>query len=402
MIDGKVLGGILLIAGTAIGAGMLAMPISTGVVGFSNAVTIISLTFCFMLACLFIMLEANIHSKGSNIISMAKEFLGKPGAIVAWISFLLLLYSASAAYISAGGSLLLSFDIVSKFLNHSTTSVIFAAIFGLIGFLGIRYIDILNRLFMLGLGLTYISLIFIVSPHISAENLSGSSPKLIWATIPVLILSFTSHIILPSLKQYYENDINKLKKVLIIGSIIPLIVYLIWELMLLGIIPQTGPNSLQLVARSVDPLATINNILEAKDIAGIALSNAAFSFFAIITSYLGVILSLADFIADGIKIQEDKKGRLLVILLSCAPPLLFALFSPSGFLIALSYAGVFVAILFCLLPVLIVWQARYNKNLTSEQYRFPTGKIGLAIIGLIGTGIIILQILATNGLLPKV
>ena len=68
---------------------------------------------------------------------------------------------------------------------------------------------------------------------------------------------------------------------------------------------------------------------------------------------------------------------------------------------ALSYAGIFVAILYCILPVIIVWQARYKQQQTAE-YKFPTGKIGLIIIGLLGFMIIVLQILATQGYLPQV
>lgn len=401
MADGKVLGGILLIAGTAIGAGMLAMPLSTGVVGFKNATLVIGLTFLYMLACLFILLEAKMHCQGSNIISMAKERLGKTGEFLSWTCFLLLLYSASAAYISGGGSLLLSIKAIHNNISHNTTSIIFAAVFGVIGFLGISFIDVLNRFCMIGLGLAYVALVATVSPHISVSNLSGSSPSLIWATIPVLILSFTSHIILPSLKEYYNNDLKKLKKVLIIGSLIPLIVYLVWELLLLGIIPQYGTNSLATVAKAIDPLATMNQILASKNIAGIVMSNAAFSFFALVTSYLGVILSLADFIVDGMNLKKDLRGRLTAIFLTCIPPLLFALYFPSGFLMALSYAGIFVAILYCILPVIIVWQARYKQQQTAE-YKFPTGKIGLIIIGLLGFMIIVLQILATQGYLPQV
>ena len=118
MADGKVLGGILLIAGTAIGAGMLAMPISTGVVGFANAMFIICLTFVYMLVCLFLLLEAKLHCQGSNIISMARETLGAKGSTIAWISFLLLLYSASAAYISGGGSLLISVDYLHQMFHR--------------------------------------------------------------------------------------------------------------------------------------------------------------------------------------------------------------------------------------------------------------------------------------------
>ena len=404
MADSKLVGGTLLLSGTAIGAGMLAMPISTGVAGFSYAVCAILLTFTYMLLCLFLLLEANLHSKkvDANIISMADEFLGRSGSIIAWIAFLLLLYSASAAYISAGGSLLLSINFIASVLDHKTTCIIFALIFAAINFSGVKIIDLINRFCMLGLGIAYFALIFIVAPKIEMHNLLGGNPKLMLATIPMLVLSFTSHLILPSLRQYFDNDIKKLKQAMIYGSILPLIVYLIWELMLLGVIPQVGPESLITVAKSDDALATINTILEHKKVIGMASTNSAFSFFAIVTSYLGVILSLADFIADGVKIKRDLKGKILITVLASMPPLAFALFYPKGFTEALGYAGVFVAILYCIMPVLIVWRARYQKGLVTTLYQFPGGKLGLSLMGIIGFGIICLQILGTLNLLPQV
>lgn len=401
MLDSKILGGILLIAGTAIGAGMLAMPISTGIVGFNYAVLIILLTFIYMLACLFLLLEAKCHCKGSSIISMARDKLGNIGSYIAWISFLMLMYSASAAYIAGGSSILHSIGFINHKLDHDSTCVIFASIFAIIGFIGIRFIDLINRFCMLGLCLAYFALVFTFGPHVNISNLSGSNPSLIWATIPILILSFTSHIILPSLKEYYGNDLKKLKKVLILGSLVPLIVYLVWELLMLGVIPHSGENSLYTVAKSSNPLVTINQILLNKNITGIATANASFSFFALITSYLGVILSLSDFIADGLNLKKDINGRIIANILTSVPPLLFAIYFPNGFITALSYAGVFVAILFCILPVIIVWQARYKYNQKSE-YKFPIGKAGLVVIALVGIMIIILQILANNNYLPQV
>lgn len=404
MKDGRIIGGILLIAGTAIGAGMLAMPISTGILGFKYAALVMIVTFFYMLSCLFLMLEANSYCSqpGANIISMSKEFFGKFGQAVSWLAFLLLLYNASAAYISGGGSLLLSNAYLASHFDHKTTCLIFTLIFGVIGFLGVRYIDIINRLFMIGLIASYITLVCTVSPLVKPENLLGGSPKYLWAAIPILVLSFTSHIILPSLRQYCNDDIKKLKKILIFGSIIPLIVYLIWEFLLLGMLPKSGAASLEVIARAAEPITVLNKILQQKNISGIANANAAFSFFALVTSFLGVILSLSDFISDGFKIPNNIKGRILNILISFTPPLAFAMFFPESFIVALSYAGILVAILYCLIPACIVWKARYVSKLENKLYIWPFGKFGLVLIFTFAILIIVLQILATNNLIPKV
>ena len=59
-------GGIALIAGTAIGAGMLALPCATYSLGFIPAALLLVLTWFFMTQTAFYFLEVNLNSKISN------------------------------------------------------------------------------------------------------------------------------------------------------------------------------------------------------------------------------------------------------------------------------------------------------------------------------------------------
>ena len=89
-LKSKIVGSILLVAGTQIGAGMLALPIKTGVSGFVPAVILFSLIFVYMLLNIFVLLEATLYCKSdkANIISIVKSQLGKGSQIIAWFSFL--------------------------------------------------------------------------------------------------------------------------------------------------------------------------------------------------------------------------------------------------------------------------------------------------------------------------
>src|SRR3990167_3208262 len=95
-------GGILLISGTTIGAGMLALPVMTAFVGFFPSILIFSVCWLFMLMSAYFFLDVNLTFKGeANFISMVQSTVGKWGKIFSWIVYLLLLYSLTAAYISA-------------------------------------------------------------------------------------------------------------------------------------------------------------------------------------------------------------------------------------------------------------------------------------------------------------
>ena len=76
--------------------------------------------------------------------------------------------------------------------------------------------------------------------------------------------------------------------------------YILWEVVTLGVIPlgtivegyHAGHNGAKLIVDEVDSNA-------------VDLIAQTFSFFAIITSFLGVTLSLTDFLADGFHIKKN-------------------------------------------------------------------------------------------------
>lgn len=401
MLNKKIYGSTLLVAGTSIGAGMLALPITTGVGGYSSTLLLFLVCFAFMLLSLFLLLEATLWTTrpSANFVTITYERLGTVGKYVAWVSFLLLLYAVAAAYISGGGSLVMrifSANYQGK-VPVQLGVFLFALLFGLLVFFRTRYIDYLNRFLMIGLISSYIILVVLVMPAMKAEYLTGGNPRYLWAAVPVVTLSFTSHIILPSLRTYLDNDVRALTKVLLYGSLIPLIFYVIWQTVIMGLLPY---HLLLITAIDEHPVAKLTDLLQGKlGLARIAITISYFSFFALTTSLVGIILSLSDFLADGFAIKKTWLGRFILLVLTIIPPLLFAVLFPHGFILALSYAGVFVAILFGILPTLMVWQGRYKANLMSV-YRVPGGK-PLLVLALCGFSlVIILQFAATFNWLP--
>ena len=117
----RTFGSTLLVGGTSIGAGMLALPLTTGAGGFFPSSILLFIAFAFMLMSLFFLLEATLMSEklNANLITICKERLGSVGEFTAWVSFLMLLYSVAAAYLSGGGSLIA--DVLISFTNISST-----------------------------------------------------------------------------------------------------------------------------------------------------------------------------------------------------------------------------------------------------------------------------------------
>lgn len=394
-----------MIAGTAIGAGMLALPLTTAAAGFYPTLLAFFACFLFMLYSVFLLLEANLMSEHpeANIISMTGERLGRWGQIVAWGAFLLLLYSVSAAYMSAGGSLITTLlnAIFSGQVPMFVGMFTFALAFGVIVYFGTHVVDHINKVLILGLILSFIFLLGKMAPFVHPEYTQTSQPLYLLAAIPVIILSFTSHVIVPSIRTYLSGHVKQLVIALSIGTFIPLAFYVCWEFLILSLIPSSGPQGLVAIAKGPHPVAALTDTLKNNlGLHFIAAAVGAFSFCALVTSFLAVNLSLKDFLADGLKIPKDSQGRVTLSLLTILPPLLYALFFPKGFTFALSYAGVFVAILYAILPALMVYQGRYIEQLKAP-FRTPGGKMGLSIVLMGGFLVMGLEIMATLGYLAK-
>jgi tyrosine-specific transport protein len=194
-----------------------------------------------------------------------------------------------------------------------------------------------------------------------------------------------------------QGDIKAIKKAMIIGSSLPLAIYIIWELITLGVVPLEGANGL---------IVGYQEGYSGPQLMAALLSNSwipviarGFSFFAIITSFLGVSLCLMDFLADGIGIKKTRLGRILLFLLTFAPPLIITFTCRRVFLTALEYAGAFgVTTLLVLLPALMVWSGRYRLNLSSD-YRAPGGKLVLLLVMALAISIIAVHCGITFGLI---
>lgn len=363
-MKGRILGAILLIAATSIGAGMLALPVLTAKAGFLPSTLAFILIWLATTFTAFLVLEVNLWFKGDvNLITMARMTLGRGGEIVTWIFFLMLLYSLTAAYLAGSGTII-SCQLASFLGIHLPSYAepfILLFIFILFLYFGTRPVDLFNRVCMYILIGSYIGIIAFATPYIDHKNLMHQDFSSIWIAVPVIITSFGFHVIIPVLTNYLNRDLRALKKTIWIGSLIPLIVYLIWEYVILSVVPKEGENGLYAICGNGSMVSsTLATWLKNEWITTFA---STFSFFAIITSFIAIALSLSSFLRDGMKIKKGHQGNLIVLLLTFLPPLIFVLCYPRGFLVALEFAGINVAFLHGILPALMVLKGRKMAHL---------------------------------------
>lgn len=382
MIDFKIIGGMLLVVGTSIGAGMLALPVATATLGFPGACAFLFLVWALMTYSALLILEVNLWlPRKTNLISMSQATLGFPGQAIAWVTYLMLLYSLLAAYISGGSDIL---HHLSWAANLNTSEKVDAFLFtGVIAFIvyrGISAVDHTNRYLMITKLVSLFALVICVVPFVEAQKLMRSHVTFSMAAIIIMVTSFGFGTIVPSLRVYYEDDVKALRKVILIGSFIPLVCYILWVWAIHGVLPEIGENGLlDILHRGHTTSALVQSLSNELSNAWITTFADIFTSFSVATSFLGVSLGLSDFLSDGFKMPKVGKKKLIIFALTFLPPLLIVWVNPNIFLKGLDYAGTCCAILLMLLPALMAWRGRYHKKI-AKGYRVAGGRVVLLLI----------------------
>ncbi|HHF5434974.1 TPA: aromatic amino acid transporter [Haemophilus influenzae] len=396
----KTVGSTLLVAGTMIGAGMLAMPLTSAGIGFGFTLVLLLglwalLTFS---ALLFVELYQTAESD-AGIGTLAEQYFSKAGRIVATAVLIIFLYALIAAYVSGGGSLLK--DLLPESFGDKVSILLFTVIFGSFIIIGTHSVDKINRVLFFVMLAVFAIVLILMLPEIKFDNLMATpiDNALIISASPVFFTAFGFHGSIPSLNKYLDGNVKALRFSILVGSAITLCAYILWQLSTHGLLTQN--EFLQILKED----ATLNGLVKATfAITGsnvIASAVKLFSTLALITSFLGVGLGLLECIEDLLKRSFNvTAGRISLGLLTFIPPLVFALFYPEGFILALGYAGQMFAFYAVVLPVSLVWKARrVHANL---PYKVWGGNLTLIIVLVLGVLITSIPFAIRAGYLPFV
>jgi tyrosine-specific transport protein len=358
----KYIGSLLLIIGTSIGGGMLALPVATAGGGFYYSLIAFIFAWFIMTSGAFLILEVlQPMPKGTNMISLSRHYLGGKGEVLVWIFYLALLYSLLGAYISGGtdvlANLLNGFDIN---LPLALVAIAYTCAFSLIVYRGIHSVDLLNRILMFAKLGAYLLLVVIILPNVHILHFQETSFSKLLPNISILITSFGFASIVPSLRDYWDNDIKSLKKIIFWGSLVPLLCYLLWNFVIMGAV---GEVPLAALIHATQATSGIGKALIAKTHSTHILR--LFDFFSCIcmlTAFLSVSLGLFDFLADGFRLSKKGLEGYIILALTFLPPLAIVILRPGIYLSALNYAGIFCLILLLIVPVLMSWCYHHQKG----------------------------------------
>ncbi|SDI98973.1 tryptophan-specific transport protein [Ferrimonas sediminum] len=400
----SVLGGAMIIAGTAIGAGMLSLPVMSAGMWFGWSMIILAICcFCSYSSAMYLA-EANMNYRsGASYATMAQDTLGKPGVIASLCSVGFVSYILCYAYISGGSSVLAS-SLNAGFglsLANWQAGLIFGTVLGGIVLLGSRAVDRVSTIMIGAMVIAFITSTGMLASEVSTDKLfpaAGMTETLpyIWLGIPVLAISFGYHSTVPSIVKHYNKDIAKSRSAILMGSVLALAIYGVWQLAILGTVSRDDFG--EVVSNGGNVGALIAAVGDAVDGNLIDTLLSFFAKFALASSFLGVALGLLDFVKDQCGLGDSNRDTAIAGTITFLPPMILGVAIPDGFIVAIGYASLLASIFVLILPCSIALVLRRRGQ--SQSFRVGGGNARLYSVLAFGVLVMLCESLALLKMLP--
>jgi len=368
----KNIGSILLVAGTCIGSGMIALPMVLAKLGLIPSILLMLFIWFIMYYTSLINLELNLQAgRGMALGALGSHFSGKAAELIGTISLKLLSYSLLAVFIYGGSSVLQELIVSQMATEYSFDSIVvcYALIVMVILLLPIRWIDYFNRLLFVSLLAVVAFLLAGLAITIHWSNLPLFSEQYmdpsIWASlIPVVFTSFGFQVIFHTLANYCAMNVKMLKQAFLWGSFIPAVVYILWTCSILSVVYHDSPIFYYKMAAGEAEIGELIQVLGSiAQWQSVQLLVWWISLLAIATSVLGVGIGLCDSLKGMISKTVSNNGmrRILASITTVLPAYVVARYVPNAFIAVLGFAGMILALIAILLPVYLFWQIKTEK-----------------------------------------
>ena len=235
------LGAIATLVGMIIGAGILGIPYVVAKAGFLTGILVIVFVGASILILNLYVGEISLRTRESHqLTGYAKKYLGKTGRHLMIFAMLFGLYGALIAYTIKEGEFLSNLLAPSFGGNPLFYSILFFLLGAGIIFKGLRVMEKCE--FYMVIFIIFIIILFLVlaSSSINPKNLSLFNVKNIFIPYGVVLFAFLGMAAIPEIREELAHETRKLKKAIIIGSLIPLVIYILFALVVVGI---TGINT---------------------------------------------------------------------------------------------------------------------------------------------------------------
>lgn len=409
---GQFIGAVMMVVGSAVGGGMLALPLVAYSAGFVWSVILLFGMFVMMLYTGLLTLEMNLTlpAVNSSHSSMAAKVFGKTGQMIVWVDYILLLLSMLVAYITGESDIIIHF-VAKNFhitLTPHVSQLVFALGLGSLVFFSVNAVDYCNRFLASLKGFFLAAFLVLAVPSINVKSLIsfhqgflGQAKYLLLAT-PTFLCVFCYHFVIPSLRLIVGDNPRDLRKVLVVSNLVALGIYAWWLAVAFGVVPLRGATGyIQLVREhGLSAGQMTQNIIHAVNCSWFAAAMNAFTNITLTTAFLGATLSMFHFLADGLKLPNTMLGRFKTIVIALGAPLLVAFYFPEGFVLMMNWSAVFTVLLCITFPALMVYRHRKLEAPQYGAYRVAGGNGWLIFTIVLSFMFIVVTVAYLTGVIP--
>lgn len=374
MLNARFFNALAMLVGTIIGAGIFGLPYVAAKTGLvPTVIYLTALTFIVLLMHLLYG-EVVLRTKGKHrLVGYAEIYLGKWGKRIATLSVVLGGYAGLLIYIILSGVFLS--NLLGEFFGHDPRPYSIIVFF-------VSFIFIAGGLKVVSWAESFLSFLLIAAIFLflakgsSFISLSSFTESINWSEIflpyGVLLFALTGGSVIPDMISVLEKKENLIKKTIIIGTLIPAVIYFLFIVIIFGI---TGE------ATTPDAITGLKNVYGD----GFVKIGALVGFLAVITSFLAFGINLKK------TLQHDYKfSKALSLVLALFVPFLIFSTGFDDFIRVIGFSGAVMGGIDGVLIILMYQKAdREGKGNRKPEYDIPTSRaLEYLLVAVFALGII--------------
>lgn len=319
-------GAVALMVGTAVGAGIFALPYV-----FSQAGVLVGLGYLLGLGALLTLVnlaygEVALSTPGHHqFTAYVERYLGKRWRVLAVLSMGIGFYGALSAYVVEVSNLLYTLlgDVIA--LSPVGLGLIYFSLVAAALLIGLRAITPVEKILMLVMLGLVSSLIVVGLPHINISNYQRlANPTALFLPYGVVLFALAAASAVPDMKAVLAQQLPQLRRAILIGSIIPMIIYAVFATVVFGMTgAATSPSAVVGLGTVLGPWAVV--------------IGAIFGCVTMTTSFLVLGMALREMYQLDLKLPGW-----LAWLLTILPPLGFLVFQWLTFVEILGLSGALI------------------------------------------------------------
>ncbi len=318
-------GAIALMVGTAVGAGIFALPYT-----FAESGSLVGIVYLVVLGSILLLVnlaygEVAISTAGDHqYTAYVERYLGKRWKLLSLCSMCLGFYGALSAYSIEVSTLLHELLGNSVPLTRVQFGLIYIVLVGFALMIGLRAVTAVDKVLMLVMLGLVVTFVVVGIPFIQINHYEAVHIKSLFLPYGVVLFALTAASAVPDMKRVLHNQGHMLKRAIIIGSAIPVIIYIVFSLVAVGITgPATTESSILGLGAVLGPIALV--------LGGI------FGCITMTTAFLVLGLALREMYQFDFKLHSTVAWLLVLV-----PPLLMLLLNWLSFVEILGISGAIV------------------------------------------------------------